>query len=94
MVRDHYEMSTRTLCIDWLSLAGANKSKRKLHLQADDGGIYSCPVKSCLHVGFKSQRGLRKHIDNKHVILCKFAWENKNITYCINDYDFYIVIHH
>ena len=66
MVRDHYEMSKRTLCIDWLSLAGANKSKRKLHLQADDGGIYSCPVKSCLHVGFKSQRGLRKHIDNKH----------------------------
>ena len=66
MVRDHYEMSKRTLCIDWLSLAGANKSKRKLHLQADNGGIYSCPVKSCLHVGFKSQRGLRKHIDNKH----------------------------
>ena len=66
MVRVHHEMSTRTLCIDWLSLPGANKSKRKLHLQADDGGIYSCPVKSCLHVGFKSQRGLRKHVDNKH----------------------------
>ena len=59
-------MSKRTLCVDWLSLEGASKSKRRLSLKADDDGTYTCPVKSCLHVGFKSQRGLRKHIDNRH----------------------------
>ena len=59
-------MSKRTLSVDWLSLEGASKSKRRLSLKADDDGIYTCPVKSCLHVGFKSQRGLRKHIDNRH----------------------------
>ena len=59
-------MGKRTLYIDWFSLVGAKKSKRKLHLEADGGGIFTCPVESCLHVGFKSQRGLRKHIDSKH----------------------------
>ena len=59
-------MTKRTLCVDWLSIEGASKKKRKLQLQADDDGIYGCPVKSCLHVGFKSQRGLRKHVDSKH----------------------------
>ena len=59
-------MSKRTLCIDWVALTGAKKQKRKLELKADETGIYSCPVKSCLHIGFKSKRGLRKHIDIKH----------------------------
>ena len=59
-------MSKRLFCVDWLSLTGAKKCRRKLQLKADDNGIYSCPVESCLHIGFKSQRGLRKHIDNKH----------------------------
>jgi len=27
---------------------------------------YTCPVKLCLHDNFKSNRGLRKHINNKH----------------------------
>ena len=59
-------MSKRTLCFDWFTLEGARKNKRKLHLEPDPNGMYICPVSSCLHVGFKSQRGLRKHIKNKH----------------------------
>ena len=59
-------MSSRTLCFNWFNLDGARKKKRKLYLEPGDDGMYLCPVTSCLHVGFKSQRGLRKHITNKH----------------------------
>ena len=59
-------MSKRSLCFDWISLEGARKKKRKLHLEPGDDGVYLCPVTSCLHVGFKSQRGARKHVNNKH----------------------------
>ena len=59
-------MSKRSLCFDWISLEGARKKKRKLHLEPGDDGVYLCPVTSCLHVGFKSQRGVRKHVNNKH----------------------------
>ena len=59
-------MSKRSLCFDWISLEGARKKKRKLHLEPGDDGVYLCPVTSCLHIGFKSQRGARKHVNNKH----------------------------
>ena len=59
-------MSRRTLCFNWFNLDGARKKKRKLYLEPDDDGMFLCPVATCLHVGFKSQRGLRKHITNKH----------------------------
>ena len=59
-------MSKRMLCFNWCTLDGARKKKRKLHLEPDDKGIYLCPVSKCLHVGFKSQRGVRKHVNNKH----------------------------
>ena len=54
------------LCFNWCTLDGARKKKRKLHLEPDDKGIYLCPLSNCLHVGFKSQRGVRKHVNNKH----------------------------
>ena len=60
------QMSKRTLCFNWCELQGARKKKRKLHLEPDDNGIYLCPISSCLHVGFKSERGVRKHVNNKH----------------------------
>ena len=59
-------MSKRCLTFDWISMPGARRKKRKLHLEPGDDGAYLCPVASCLHVGFKSQRGARKHINNKH----------------------------
>ena len=59
-------MSKRTLCFNWCALQGARKKKRKLHLERDDNGIFICPISCCLHVGFKSERGVRKHINSKH----------------------------
>ena len=59
-------MSKRTLCFDWSSLEDARKKKRKLYFEADDDGLFICPVKSCLHEGYKSKRGLRKHVNNHH----------------------------
>ena len=59
-------MPKRVLVIDWQSIAGAAVKKRKLHLQKDCEGIYQCTVESCLHSGFKSERGLRKHINIRH----------------------------
>ena len=59
-------MPKNTLCMNWLSLEGAKKKKRKLSLEADNDGVYLCPIQNCLHVGYRSQRGLRKHINTKH----------------------------
>ena len=59
-------MSKRTLCFDWSSLEGARKKKRKLSFEADDDELFVCPVSNCLHAGYKSKRGLRKHVNNLH----------------------------
>ena len=59
-------MSKRTLCFDWSALQGARKKKRKLYFEADHDGMFVCPVRCCLHEGYKSKRGLRKHINTHH----------------------------
>ena len=56
----------RVLFVDWHSLSGAAQGKRKLALRRNEKNTFTCPVKLCLHADFKSKRGLRKHIDNKH----------------------------
>ena len=56
----------RVLVVNWKSIDGAAQGKRKLQLRTNDEGTFTCPVKLCLHANFKSNRGLRKHIDNKH----------------------------
>ena len=40
--------------------------KRILKLSKNDEGIVTCPVTTCLHLGFKSDRGARKHINTMH----------------------------
>ena len=60
------EMSKRSLQVNWVAVGGAAQHKRKLVLRANEESTYLCPISNCLHVGFKSSRGLRKHIDNKH----------------------------
>ena len=37
-----------------------------LRLRRDDNGKFMCFIDGCLHTGFKSNRGLRKHIDTRH----------------------------
>ena len=59
-------MSKRTLCFDWSSLDGARKKKRKLSFEAEEDELFVCPVSNCLHAGYKSKRGLRKHINSLH----------------------------
>ena len=59
-------MAKRILSVDWKTVDGAASRKRVLHLQANADGIFICPTKACLHVGFKSKRGLRKHINTSH----------------------------
>ena len=60
-------MSKRHLHIDWLRVTGAIRIRKKLQLVLDEGEqVYNCVVESCLHIGFKSKRGCRKHIETKH----------------------------
>lgn len=70
-------MCKRVLCVDWKSLDGAAKKRRRLSFEEDDNGIYHCPVENCLHIGFKSGRGLRKHVNNKHEWFYYFQQEPK-----------------
>ena len=35
-------------------------------MKCDSNGFFFCPINTCLHIGYKSQRGLRKHIDSTH----------------------------
>ena len=56
----------RLLYLDWKELDGAAKKKRILSLRHNDANEYICPVNGCLHIAFKSQRGIRKHINNIH----------------------------
>ena len=56
----------RLLYLDWKELDGAAKKKRVLSLRQNDENEYICPVDGCLHIAFKSQRGIRKHINNIH----------------------------
>ena len=56
----------RVLFVNWQAMDGAAQGKRRLHIRNNDKGTFTCPVKLCLHADFRSNRGLRKHIDNKH----------------------------
>ena len=59
-------MRRRCLNIDWKAVEGASTRKRVLHLTADEDKKYLCPVVTCLHDGYKSIRGVRKHINSIH----------------------------
>ena len=56
----------KLLNVDWQRVKGAAIRKRILRLKANADGVFICPIVTCLHVGFKSDRGLRKHIETIH----------------------------
>ena len=56
-------MVKRVLTVDWSSLPGASKKKRRVSLRPDSEGLYVCPVINCLKTPYRSQRGARKHIN-------------------------------
>lgn len=59
-------MRNKFLSVNWKVIDGAARSKKILRLRQNDDGVYMCPIENCMHVGFKSSRGLRKHIDSQH----------------------------
>ena len=59
-------MSKKMLNVDWKLINGAAVKKRILRLKRNADGYFLCPITTCLHVGYKSDRGLRKHIDSVH----------------------------
>ena len=59
-------MPRKTLNVDWKSVSGAAVSKRMLKLKRNEDDNFLCPIETCLHVGFKSDRGLRKHVNTMH----------------------------
>ena len=53
--------------IEWSNIDGALPKPKRLHLEKDDAdSLYHCPIHLCEHEGFQSQRGCRKHVNNKH----------------------------
>ena len=59
-------MSKKVLTVEWKAFEGAAVKRRMLKLNPNADGIYLCPVDNCLHMGFRSARGLRKHIETRH----------------------------
>ena len=59
-------MAKNVLSVDWKIFNGAAVKRKMLRVNANADGMFLCPVDNCLHIGFKSQRGLRKHIDTRH----------------------------
>ena len=59
-------MRNKVLNIDWKSIDGAAVKRRALKLIRNDDGMIECPINTCLHIGFKSDRGARKHVNTIH----------------------------
>ena len=52
---------------DWNFAVGAFSKVRRLKLNIDEVEmVYKCPVISCDHIGFSTQRGCRKHVCYNH----------------------------
>lgn len=57
----------RTFCKkEWKEVKGANPKAKRLKLEADNNGLYICPLPDCDSNFYKSQRGCRKHVTEKH----------------------------
>ena len=52
--------------VQWRTIEGAFAKPRRLHLVSDPGGVFHCPIRNCDHIGFKIQRGCRKHVKKVH----------------------------
>ena len=52
--------------VQWRKIKGAFAKPRRLQLVSDPRGVFHCPIQSCDHIGFTSQRGCRKHVKKVH----------------------------
>ena len=51
---------------EWKNVEGASEKAKRLKLQPDINGAYLCPLSECDSNAYKSQRGCRKHVTEKH----------------------------
>ena len=59
-------MSTKSKA-DWSNFDGALPKPKRLHLEKyETDRSYHCPIQIREHERFQSQRGCRKHVNNKH----------------------------
>ena len=53
--------------IEWSNIDGALPKPKRLHVEKGDAdSLYHCSIQPCENDGFQSQRGCRKHVNNKH----------------------------
>ena len=53
--------------VNWWDIDGASPKPKRLHLEKDEtDSLFHFPIQECDHDGFHSQRGCRKHVNNKH----------------------------
>ena len=57
--------SSKLIKIRYADIDGAFPARRKLRL-VKTNNLFLCPIRNCLHTGFLSKRGLRKHINTRH----------------------------
>ena len=50
----------------WKDAVGAKGKSRRLSLKKSADGFFNCPVSSCDSLPYKSQRGCRKHVYQRH----------------------------
>ena len=50
----------------WKNAVGASTKPKRLHLVTNGNGLYECPVYNCDSNDFKTQRGCRKHVYQRH----------------------------
>ena len=57
----------RTFCKkEWKNVEGASPKPKRLKLKPDTNDLFVCPLDGCDSNSFKSQRGCRKHVTEKH----------------------------
>ena len=64
--RNLFTMPKNFLVVNWKAIDGSARQRKMLRLRRDTNGKFMCFIEGCLHTGFKSNRGLRKHIDARH----------------------------
>ena len=53
--------------VNWSDIDGASPKPKRLHLEKGEiDSLFHYPIQDCHLDGFQSQRGCRKHVNNKH----------------------------
>ena len=50
----------------WKNAVGASIKPKRLHLKLDKDGLFNCPILYCDSDSYRSIRGCRKHVHQRH----------------------------